>query len=69
MSTRRLGTKVTVSRPEIVQVGDTVNDLIIGAAAFDAAGDPSLYNVNFLLNGRRFSLRDCALLEIQIHDF
>jgi hypothetical protein len=49
MSTRRLGTKVTVSRPEIVQAGDTVNDLVIGAGAFDAAGDPSPYNVNFLL--------------------
>ena len=48
---RRLGTKVTISRPEVVQVGDTVtiNDLIIGSAAFDAAGDTSLYNVNFLL--------------------
>jgi len=47
--TRRLGTKVTISSPEVVQVGDTVNDFIIGTTAFDAAGDTSLYNVNFLL--------------------
>lgn len=72
---RWLGTKVTISRPEVVQVGDTVtiNDLIIGSTTFDAAGNTSLYNVNFLLlswlNGRRFFLQDCALLKTRIHAF